>query len=586
MKPPEGLYKMPEAGPAKQVFVPEPEQLGLGQLILNIHESPVLKGGLHDSMSFAVATPNIHEGETPERTWLRVAGEYQKLQLTDHYADSPQQASWVFFRNNWTQPIKRDEIIAPEGHRTPRDLETHIGEIIIDNMRSIPEVTPIHIALPNKHMGSGGRFAEPKWGWDDAFNQVGHRALGNAEEVRNTVENAAAMIDQRGVFSNSGLLVIERPHPELFGLMVDQLASVEGPQVRKEFLDSMLKNWSTWTAGRQELADVHGEDTGMNGLSMRLPNGLFLEGVGNTGDTPRPEMYKEDLEMAHERAKDLHLTGAAYDAEVRTFYNSVRGGALLGNDFHGGLCKDGKSLKTIDTVGRMPVHINALLANDELIIAETFEAMGELEMAKYFYDQVNGRLETIDTYLYNPKTKTYQDRYLDGRWAEPDANMAYMLYTGFAPNERVNGVVDALEDYVKPGGILTTLNEAPFSWGGDTDWAMTAYPVIRGLARAGHGLGGEEGERALDLATKGWEAFLGGTLLSFQATGQVNERVNALDPGNPSAINHTGEYGNIDDFPTRGLVYQALKRSHPMDRSGGAVPFRYHMRRRHYGLAA
>jgi alpha,alpha-trehalase len=453
-------------------------------------------------------------------------------------------------------------------------------------MQHIPETDTNYVGLRHKHMGSGGRFDIPYWGWDGHHNAVGLQAIGDDRRLRETVENAATLIDQRGALPNSNLLVIDRPHPPFVGRTIGNLASVEGPKVRQEFIDTMLKNWSTWTAGRSELADLTGSDTGMASLSMRMPNGKFLEGIGNTGNTPRPEMYKEDLEMAHARAKSMNLTGAAYDKEVREFYGHIRGGAMIGNDFHGGLCRDRKTLKTIDTVGRMPVHINALLANDELMIAETFEEMGKLDMAKYFYEQANDRLDTMDEYLYNPDTKTYQDRYIDGRWAEPDVNMGYMLYTGFAPEERVSGIVDALEDYVQIGGILTTLNEAPFSWGADTDWAMTAYPFIRGLARAGHGLGGDVGERALKLATRGWENFLGGTLLSFQTTGTVNERVNALDPSDPGAINRFGEYSNIDNFPTRGLVYQALHRSHPMDSSGGKVPLQHHMRRRPFTIAA
>jgi hypothetical protein len=44
MYSPEGSYKIPEPGPAAPIFIPDPHVLGLGQMVVNIHETPDLPG--------------------------------------------------------------------------------------------------------------------------------------------------------------------------------------------------------------------------------------------------------------------------------------------------------------------------------------------------------------------------------------------------------------------------------------------------------------------------------------------------------------------------------------------------------------
>ncbi len=572
---------LPDPGPSTPLFVPYPESYGLQSLYQNVRKTDAFPDGLDDGMTLVVAEPKRRDGESIEATWARIGYDHAELEATPDYQLNPGPLDLKFFHDNWQRPGEVEQLVAPTSERTPEGMARHILAIVSLNEQHIPDDTPTHIGLGAPHIGSGDRFQRPFWGWDSFFDQEGLRALGDQERVRATAENVATVINKTGSLANSGLRVIaDRPHPPLDGHVFSNLAGIEGPQVLQEFLPIMVKNWTTWTAGRVNLAELPLGDTGMSNFSFLLDDGSYLEGVGSTGSTPRPEMYLEDIKLAHMRAQAKKLTGEAYQAEMRAFYDNIRGGALMGNDFHGGQLADGQNLYSIQTVGRMSVTINSLLAYDEFLMAQAYRDGGDMELARFFHSSAMERVEAMNRHLYHPKNRTYQDRYADGTWAEPDANMAYPLYVGIVTPDRVDGVRQALEDYVRKGGVVTTLNRSRQSWGAMTDWAMTAHVVIRGLERAGHGLaGGEEGERALALAVRAYESFLMGSLVQFQTTGTIDERVNAENPAAPEDILETGEYKNVGNFPTRGLVVAAQLRSHPLDSTGGALPFDFTIRK-------
>lgn len=572
---------LPPPGPTDPLYVPNPEQVGLGSFFWNVRKSAEHPDGIEDGMTLVVAEARSLEDETVQETWERIGAAHVELAKTKEYKENPGPLDMQFWRDHWHPIDELEPIIAPTSERTVAGMQRHIGKIVTQNEHHIEYDTPTHIGLSHPHVGSGGRYNRPIWGWDTDFNAAGYLANGDRRRVRQAAENERDMIDKTGTLANSGLRVIaDRPHLPFTGHTISKLMALEGPQVLTEFLPTLVKNWSYWTAGRAGLAELPYGKTGMSGFSFLLDDGSYLEGVGSTGATPRPEMYREDVVLAHMRAQAKQLVGPAYEAEMKAFYDNVRGGALMGNDFFGGQCADGKNLYTIDTVGRMSVPINSLLAYDEFMIADGYRLQGDEELARYFHSSALARVNAINNHLFNPETNTYQDRYKDSRWAEPDANMAYPLYVGITSSpDRIDGVRMALEDYVQKGGVLTTLNTSEHNWGAPSDWAMTAHVVIRGLGRASHALaGGREGALALKLAERAWNGFILGSLAHFQTTGQVGERVNALDPTSPDAVQASGQYENISNFPTRGLVWQGLLKSHPSDRTGGRMPFGFTIR--------
>ena len=82
----------------------------------------------------------------------------------------------------------------------------------------------------------------------------------------------------------------------------------------------------------------------------RMPGGEIMNRYWDESDKPRPEAYREDVEIAHQ-AKD----------QTTMIYHHLRAGAESGWDFSSRWFRDGNSLATIHTSDIVPVDLNCLL---------------------------------------------------------------------------------------------------------------------------------------------------------------------------------------------------------------------------------
>ena len=112
--------------------------------------------------------------------------------------------------------------------------------------------------------------------------------------------------------------------------MVQMLAEVKGRDVLLTYLPQLEKEYSFWMKGANELS----EDYPTSHHSARMKDGEILNRYWD-GDSPRPESYREDVELSHQSKQ----------APGKLFRN-IRAGAESGWDFTCRWFKDVHSFAT------------------------------------------------------------------------------------------------------------------------------------------------------------------------------------------------------------------------------------------------
>src|SRR5437762_6665203 len=91
-----------------------------------------------------------------------------------------------------------------------------------------------------------------------------------------------------------------------------------------------------------------------------LPGGDILNHYWDENDTPRPESFKEDVELAHQ------------SADKKIMYRHLRAAAESGWDFSSRWFKSPAEFSSIHTTEIIPVDLNCLLFNLEKTIAKAY----------------------------------------------------------------------------------------------------------------------------------------------------------------------------------------------------------------------
>lgn len=134
-----------------------------------------------------------------------------------------------------------------------------------------------------------------------------------SKTVRGIIENFLLMVSTYGLVPNGGrIYYTKRSQPPYLTLMmkeyIDKTADVQFLRTQLPTLERELEFWEQRRA-------VELEKEGKN-------HKLFVFGTGGTG--PRPESYREDVELAEELASE---------AEKQDFYYQIKAGAESGWDY-------------------------------------------------------------------------------------------------------------------------------------------------------------------------------------------------------------------------------------------------------------
>lgn len=413
------------------------------------------------------------------------------------------------------------------------NIEQHIYNLWPLLTRRPDEARGSLIPLPYPYIVPGGRFGEVYY-WDSYFTMLGLRESGLHDMIENMVNNFTHLIQTIGYIPNGNrTYYIGRSQPPFYALMVALLADINGKQLLPTYLGPLLKEYDYWMKGA---ALINNTNTAAEQVVL-MPGGELLNRYWDTHDTPRPESYREDVELTHHSAQPAN-----------ELYRNLRAGAASGWDYSSRWFKHNDDFGSIHTSRIVPVDLNSLLYYLEQTIAAAQEQAGNLAQSAQFRQFAENRKIAIRKYCWNAEKQFYVDYDLDAACPKQAVTLAGMvpLFFNLASQQEADAAATIIEQqFLKPGGLVTTLAETGQQWDAPNGWAPLQWMAVLGLENFGHH----------KLATTIAQRWIALTTAVFNRTGKLMEKYNVI---NTQLEAGGGEYEGQDGFGWSNGVLLAL----------------------------
>ena len=398
------------------------------------------------------------------------------------------------------------------------------------------------VPLPHPYVVPGGRFREIFY-WDSYFTMLGLKEDDQVDLMRGMLDNFAYLIDTFGFIPNGNrTYFLSRSQPPYFALMVRLLAEVggashAGKDVLAKYQPQLRKEYDFWMDGRHALTDAQP----VNKRVVKLAGNQVLNRYWDDTPTPRPEAYRQEIELADEAA----LLGVV----PAILYNHIRAACESGWDFSSRWFQDQKSMATIHTTDIVSVDLNCLLYWLEVTLHDAALRSGEYKMAYDDYDGlIKDREKSIQQTFWNEETGFFHDYDAVASRQTDTLTLAgaFPLFFKIATPEQAARVHDRLKaDFLQAGGWVTTLNHTGQQWDWPNGWAPLQWIVYRALTNYGF----------TETANEGRNRWLVLNDKVFKATGKMMEKYNVVDA---ALTTGGGEYPNQDGFGWTNGVYLAM----------------------------
>jgi alpha,alpha-trehalase len=413
-----------------------------------------------------------------------------------------------------------------------RPITEHIGMLWEQLTRQPDESGGSLMPLPYSYIVPGGRFREIYY-WDSYFTMLGLQVSGQIDLIQSMADNFSWLINETGYIPNGNrTYYIGRSQPPFFAAMIRLLGEEKGKDILIEYLPLLEKEYNFWMKGADELND---DIRSAKRVSV-FPGGSLLNHYWDENDTPRPESFREDVELARDTT------------DKRIMYRHIRAAAESGWDFSSRWFKDPKNFSSIHTTEIIPVDLNCLLFNLERTIAEAYHLSDDSTASLKYETAAKDRKTAIDTYCWNNMEGFYFDYdYITGKQKQSlTLAAAYPLFFGIASKEQAAGVAKIIRDkFLYAGGLISTTETTSQQWDAPNGWAPLQWITIQGLAKYGYG------ELAQDIA-KRWMNI---NEKVYRNTGKMMEKYNVVSTTLEAG---GGEYPAQDGFGWTNGVYLAL----------------------------
>jgi alpha,alpha-trehalase len=244
--------------------------------------------------------------------------------------------------------------------------------------------------------------------------------------------------------------------------------------------------------------------------------------------TPRPESYGEDVQLAEDLPEE----------EAKDLYGHLRAAASSGWDFSSRwYAREGEFAST-ETAHLLPVDLNSLIYFMEKELAEGFRERGDGESAQTMEARAESRKKLINTMMWDPQAGFYKDFNFtsNSRCGEITLAGVYPLYFRIASRAQAKQVRDHLmEDFLKPGGLVTTLRITGQQWDAPNGWAPLQWMAVQGLINYGYA------EEAREIMAR----WLNLNRRVYREEGKMMEKYNVVDT---TLLSGGGEYPTQDGF--------------------------------------
>ena len=407
---------------------------------------------------------------------------------------------------------------------TSRDMYSHISAMwdILGRGPDTANPNSSRIPLPYPYIVPGGRFKEIYY-WDSHFTMIGLVSDGRMDIARNMLANFGHLIDSIGFIPNGTRdYYLSRSQPPFFTMMVS-LLNENDKSTEERYLAQIEKEYAYWMKGSDFL-----EKGNATNRVVRVGDDLFMNRYWDSARTPRPESYGEDVKLAEDLPED----------QKASLYANLRAAAASGWDFSSRwYAREGEFAST-ETSSLIPVDLNCLMYFMETRLADGYAANGDKEAAQMLRDRADSRKQMINNMFWDREAGFYKDFNFmsNSRCGELTLAGVYPLYFRLASQDQARQVRDRLmEDFLKPGGLISTLRITGQQWDAPNGWAPLHWMAVRGLLN--YGFDSEARE-----IMKRWLAI---NQKVFRDEGKMMEKYNVVDT---TLISGGGEYPTQDGF--------------------------------------
>lgn len=332
------------------------------------------------------------------------------------------------------------------------------------------------IPLKHRYIVPGGRFREIYY-WDSYFTLLGPASQGNAEIVREMVDNFSYLIEREGFIPNGNrVYYLTRSQPPFYVSMLE-LAEELDLNKAEEHAEKLEKEYRFWMDGAEKLKPE--ESTGR---VVKTPEGSLLNRYWDEEDRPRPESFPNDRRIA-EKVENK-----------RRLYRNIRAACESGWDFSSRWTPTG-NLEDIETADIAPVDLNSIIFHMENRMSQWFNQKGDTKKSDTYRREAKNRKEAIDRYFWSEE----KGFYFDYNWKKEEQTDTWSL-AALAPlffkaasqqqADRVAGKVR--KHFLFEGGLVTTLTESGYQWDKPNGWAPLHWIAVKGFENYGYSQLAEE----------------------------------------------------------------------------------------------
>lgn len=408
-------------------------------------------------------------------------------------------------------------------------IDQHIEQLWNVLTRQPKQENSSLIALPYAYVVPGGRFREVYY-WDSFFSMLGLQVSGRIDLIQNMVDNFSYLLDKIGHIPNGNrTYYVGRSQPPFYALMVRLLSVEKGEKILLDYLPSLEKEYQFWMLGKDQLTD---ENKAVHRV-VKMPNGAVLNRYWDENDSPRPESYKEDVELSH-----------LSNQKPNELFRNLRAAAESGWDFSSRWFREENAFESIHTTDIIPVDLNCLLHYLEKTLSDAYNLKLDAENAVKFQVLAQNRKETIQKYCWDEAKGFYFDYDFVENTPEKHFTLAaaFPLYFGISTKSQAVKVAKILDEkFLKKGGLLTTLSSTGQQWDAPNGWAPLQWIAFKGLLNY-------DITKLAQNIKENWGKL---NLKVYQKTGKLTEKYNVDELGEASG----GEYPNQDGFGWTNGVY-------------------------------
>jgi alpha,alpha-trehalase len=371
----------------------------------------------------------------------------------------------IFIEENFEFPISPTVNFEVNAKDTPAQHATRLWEALTRQTEILADSTLI--PLPQKFVVPGGRFGEIYY-WDSYFTMLGLRVSKREDLIKAMLDNFSYLISTFGFVPNGNrTYFLSRSQPPFFSLMVALLAEIKGQKLIENYIESIEKEYDFWMKGHESLK--------IGEACERVycqAEGVFLNRYFDNDPRPRPESFKEDVELAQKSSQS-----------AINLYTNLRAACESGWDFSSRWLTDPDDLGTIHTTDLLAVDLNCLIWHSENMLGIFYESK-DIEKAQKYQKRANSRKTAINTLFWNEKTASYADYDFVKKAVKNQitAASAYPLFFNLSNQIQAQNTSEAIEnELLSFGGILTTKIASGQQWDAPNGWAPLQWMTYKGL---------------------------------------------------------------------------------------------------------